>query len=189
MCDYFCSICEYFGRTAHTPNNSCWFRFVLWCGMPSTQGLRRPQPLWERIGATAVVQRWHQQKQFVLSRLERRGPWSSVGAVGAQQPHRLLYTTTRKDASSWWWSSSGQQQQLLHIAPNIRQALQQQGRRRRPVVALESTIVAHGMPYPQNYELSLQLHALLRDKGVEPATIGTYIYMRERVCVCISVPR
>jgi Indigoidine synthase A like protein len=152
--------------------------------MPSTQGLRRPQPLWERIGTTAVVQRWHhhQQKQFVLSRLERRGPWSSVGTGAQQQPHRLLYTTTRKDASSWWSSSSGQQQQqqqqqLLSIAPNIRQALQQQGRRRRPVVALESTIVAHGMPYPQNYELSLQLHALLRDKGVEPATIGTYIYI------------
>jgi pseudouridylate synthase len=59
----------------------------------------------------------------------------------------------------------------LQIAPHIREALHQG----RPVVALESTIVAHGMPYPQNYQLSLQLHALLRTKGVEPATIGTYI--------------
>jgi pseudouridylate synthase len=57
----------------------------------------------------------------------------------------------------------------LQIAPHIREALHQG----RPVVALESTIVAHGLPYPQNYQLSLQLHALLRTKGVEPATIGT----------------
>jgi len=35
---------------------------------------------------------------------------------------------------------------------------------RRPVVALESTIVAHGMPYPQNLELSREVAAILREK-------------------------
>jgi len=43
----------------------------------------------------------------------------------------------------------------------------------KPVVALESTIVAHGMPYPQNLQLSQRVATLLRERGVEPATIGT----------------
>jgi pseudouridine-5'-phosphate glycosidase/sugar/nucleoside kinase (ribokinase family) len=44
----------------------------------------------------------------------------------------------------------------------------------RPVVALESTIVAHGMPFPQNLELSQKLASILREKGVEPATIALH---------------
>jgi hypothetical protein len=43
----------------------------------------------------------------------------------------------------------------------------------KPVVALESTIVAHGMPYPENLRLSQRVAVILRNKGVEPATIGT----------------
>ncbi|KAL9180194.1 hypothetical protein ACHAXT_008164 [Thalassiosira profunda] len=42
----------------------------------------------------------------------------------------------------------------------------------RPVVALESTIVAHGMPYPQNLELAKDVSQILRNKGVVPATIA-----------------
>ena len=40
------------------------------------------------------------------------------------------------------------------------------------VVALESTIVAHGMPYPQNLELAKDVSQILRSKGVVPATIA-----------------
>jgi pseudouridine-5'-phosphate glycosidase/sugar/nucleoside kinase (ribokinase family) len=42
----------------------------------------------------------------------------------------------------------------------------------RPVVALESTIVAHGMPFPENFNLCLQVETILRNAGVEPATIA-----------------
>lgn len=42
----------------------------------------------------------------------------------------------------------------------------------QPVVALESTILAHGMPYPENLLLSQRVAAILRRNGVEPATIG-----------------
>ena len=42
----------------------------------------------------------------------------------------------------------------------------------RPVVALESTIVAHGMPYPQNIELAKEVSHILRERGVIPATIA-----------------
>jgi pseudouridine-5'-phosphate glycosidase len=45
-------------------------------------------------------------------------------------------------------------------------------RARRPVVALESTIISHGMPYPRNVETALAGEAIARDAGVAPATIA-----------------
>ncbi len=42
----------------------------------------------------------------------------------------------------------------------------------RPLVALESTIIAHGMPYPQNVETALEVEALIRRSGAVPATIA-----------------
>ena len=42
----------------------------------------------------------------------------------------------------------------------------------RPVVALESTIIAHGMPYPENVRTAREVEALIREVGAEPATIA-----------------
>ncbi len=42
----------------------------------------------------------------------------------------------------------------------------------RPIVALESTIVAHGMPHPENVRTAREVEALIRDLGAEPATIA-----------------
>lgn len=42
----------------------------------------------------------------------------------------------------------------------------------RPVVALESTIISHGMPYPKNVETALNVEKIIRDNGAVPATIG-----------------
>jgi pseudouridine-5'-phosphate glycosidase len=42
----------------------------------------------------------------------------------------------------------------------------------RPVVALESTIISHGLPRPRNLEVALELEEVLRAAGVEPATVG-----------------
>jgi pseudouridylate synthase len=42
----------------------------------------------------------------------------------------------------------------------------------RPLVALESTIIAHGMPYPENVRTAREVEALIRDAGAEPATIA-----------------
>ncbi|MCX7028449.1 MAG: pseudouridine-5'-phosphate glycosidase [Spirochaetes bacterium] len=42
----------------------------------------------------------------------------------------------------------------------------------KPVVALESTIISHGMPWPRNYETALEVEALLRSFGVVPATVA-----------------
>lgn len=42
----------------------------------------------------------------------------------------------------------------------------------RPVVALESTIISHGMPYPRNVEMAVEVEAIIRDGGATPATIA-----------------
>ena len=59
-------------------------------------------------------------------------------------------------------------QPFLHILPEVQQALQQG----KPVVALESTIISHGMPYPQNVETALAVEKVVRDNGAVPATIA-----------------
>jgi pseudouridylate synthase len=42
----------------------------------------------------------------------------------------------------------------------------------KPVVALESTIIAHGMPFPQNFEMARKVEAIVREEGATPATIA-----------------
>ncbi len=42
----------------------------------------------------------------------------------------------------------------------------------KPVVALESTIIAHGMPFPQNFEMAKKVEAIIREEGAVPATIA-----------------
>src|SRR5690348_8511752 len=42
----------------------------------------------------------------------------------------------------------------------------------RPVVALESTVIAHGLPYPANLEIAHSMEATIRAEGAVPATIG-----------------
>ena len=54
----------------------------------------------------------------------------------------------------------------LDIAPEAAAALAEG----RPVVALESTIISHGMPYPQNVETALKVEQIIRENGAVPAT-------------------
>lgn len=56
----------------------------------------------------------------------------------------------------------------LDVNPEVATALEQG----RPVVALESTIISHGMPYPQNVETALAVEKIIRDNGAVPATIA-----------------
>lgn len=55
---------------------------------------------------------------------------------------------------------------LLQVQPDVAEALSSS----RPVVALESTIVAHGMPYPQNLEVALEVEDILKSKVGNPNT-------------------
>lgn len=56
----------------------------------------------------------------------------------------------------------------LDIKPEVAAAL----KAGKPVVALESTIISHGMPYPRNVDTALQVEEIIRDKGAIPATIA-----------------
>ncbi|MEG0270958.1 MAG: pseudouridine-5'-phosphate glycosidase [Clostridia bacterium] len=56
----------------------------------------------------------------------------------------------------------------LRISPEVRAALLAN----EPVVALESTIISHGMPYPQNVETALNVEKIVRENGATPATIA-----------------
>jgi len=58
--------------------------------------------------------------------------------------------------------------EFLNIAPEVAQALGE----RRPVVALESTVIAHGLPRPQNLETAQRLQEAVREAGAVPATIA-----------------
>lgn len=57
---------------------------------------------------------------------------------------------------------------LVSINPEVKEALEQG----KPVVALESTIISHGMPYPQNVEMANKTEQIIRDNGAIPATIA-----------------
>ena len=56
----------------------------------------------------------------------------------------------------------------LSVSPEVAKALEEG----KPVVALESTIISHGMPYPQNVETALQVEQTIRENGAVPATIA-----------------
>lgn len=56
----------------------------------------------------------------------------------------------------------------VEISTEIKEALE----KKLPVVALESTIISHGMPYPQNVETALKVEKIIRENGAIPATIA-----------------
>ena len=56
----------------------------------------------------------------------------------------------------------------LDVNPEVAQAIAEG----KPVVALESTIISHGMPYPQNVETALNVEKIIRENGAVPATIA-----------------
>ncbi len=58
----------------------------------------------------------------------------------------------------------------LKLSDEVRAALQHE----RPVVALESTVIAHGLPYPQNVETAIKCEAAVRNAGAVPATIAVF---------------
>ncbi|XP_051237841.1 uncharacterized protein zgc:136858 isoform X1 [Dicentrarchus labrax] len=57
---------------------------------------------------------------------------------------------------------------LFRVHPSVSQALAEN----KPVVALESTIITHGMPYPHNLSTAKEVEAIVRAEGATPATVG-----------------
>ncbi len=69
---------------------------------------------------------------------------------------------------------------FLQIHPEVQKAIQE----KQPIVALESTIIAHGMPYPQNIETALAVEAVIKENGAVPATVGI---VQGKYCVGLSL--
>ncbi len=57
---------------------------------------------------------------------------------------------------------------FVRVSEEVKKAVKEN----KPVVALESTIISHGMPYPQNVKTALEVEKIIRDNGCVPATIG-----------------
>lgn len=57
---------------------------------------------------------------------------------------------------------------FINVSKEVKHALESN----LPVVALESTIIAHGMPYPQNVKTALQVESIVKENGAVPATIA-----------------
>jgi pseudouridine-5'-phosphate glycosidase len=69
--------------------------------------------------------------------------------------------------------------QHVILSPAINLALEEG----KPIIALESTIISHGMPYPQNMETALSCERIARENGAEPATIAI---LEGRLCVGLT---
>lgn len=70
--------------------------------------------------------------------------------------------------STGWQEAHSNMENYLDITPRVRKALHEG----RPVVALESTVIAHGLPWPQNLETALAMEAAVTTEGAEPATVA-----------------
>ena len=58
----------------------------------------------------------------------------------------------------------------INLSQDVSNALDERG----PIVALESTVIAHGLPYPKNLETALKLESIIRESGAVPATIAVF---------------
>ncbi|MCZ2224212.1 MAG: pseudouridine-5'-phosphate glycosidase [Chitinophagales bacterium] len=67
----------------------------------------------------------------------------------------------------------------IKLSSEIEEALRQN----KPIVALESTIISHGMPYPKNVETALAVEQIVRDNGAIPATIAI---INRQCCIGLS---
>lgn len=75
---------------------------------------------------------------------------------------------SQNDQAQTRQAQAHQARHLLDFQPEVAAALAEG----RPVVALESTIISHGMPYPQNVEMARGVEQIVRDNGAVPATIA-----------------
>lgn len=81
---------------------------------------------------------------------------------------RALTSSFLTSSSSSFSSSISSISSILDINNEVKEALSN----KKPIVALESTIISHGMPYPKNLEVAIKLENIIRSKGAIPATIA-----------------
>lgn len=102
---------------------------------------------------------------YFVSHLEESPLLDMLRRCLVQRPHRLL---ARRGKHSTALSDALRQGAPIDVHPEIQEALENQ----QPVVALETTIVTHGMPYPANLETARSVENIVRKNQAIPATIG-----------------
>lgn len=80
--------------------------------------------------------------------------------IGSLQTFQRLTMISRQNMTTL-------SRKLFNVEKEVKDALA----KKEPVVALESTIIAHGMPFPQNLDLANELESILRERGVVPAVL------------------
>ena len=96
-----------------------------------------------------------------------------------RSPRKIAKWSTRTSWTTALWRDAHTKAPSLNISPEVQDALST----RRPVVALESTIYTHGLPYLENLHLAARLEDVVRDLGATPATVGV---IRGNACVGLS---
>ncbi|KAM7291976.1 pseudouridine-metabolizing bifunctional protein C1861.05 [Ixodes scapularis] len=76
----------------------------------------------------------------------------------------------KRQPFAFWTQRRKFSQELVVLSDEVSTALRQG----EPVVALESTIITHGMPYPKNLSTATDVEATVRSRGAIPATVGVY---------------
>ena len=61
-----------------------------------------------------------------------------------------------------------EENELLTFSDEVKNALNE----KKPIVALETTIISHGMPFPTNIETAIVVEKIIRENNVTPATVG-----------------
>jgi len=114
--------------------------------------------------------------------LRRRAPISSTSTSTSTSTFTFTFTSTftatcttkkattiaARSMSNSASSCSPSSSRLLRVLPEVRDAISLG----RPVVALESTILAHGLPHPENIQLAREVSRIIRSKGAIPATVA-----------------
>jgi pseudouridine-5'-phosphate glycosidase len=88
----------------------------------------------------------------------------AIFLIKGAKPHKLLDKFLRMGYNK----INMKAEQYIDIQPEVRAALDGG----RPVVALESTIISHGMPYPDNLECASRCEKIIREHGAVPATVA-----------------
>ena len=84
--------------------------------------------------------------------------------IGSLQTFQHITMLSRQNMTTLSRSLS---RRLFNVEKEVQEAIEL----KKPVAALESTIIAHGMPFPQNLDLANELESILRERGVVPAVL------------------
>src|SRR5690606_12754698 len=93
---------------------------------------------------------------------------AAVAAGGAEAEPRRLVDQAFVQGEAHRPGTMARCRRMIDVADEVQAALESN----QPVVALESTIIAHGLPYPDNLEIARELEEAVRAGGAVPATVA-----------------